>query len=498
MICLSLAPKSIREARRMLAAARVAGDLAELRIERLTRDEVAKVLEERPLPVIVTCRGPKDRGTFAGTEAERIGLLNDVAAMRPDYIDVETGIWGRVEPRGSTKLIRSFHDFGTTPDDLTAVYRELAAGRPDVVKIATMGTDPADCVRMWRVVRDAKIPTVGLVMGEFGVPTRILGPKFGNYLTFAVLAAGDETAPGQPTADELRTIYRYDEITRETRVYGVIGNPIAHSKSPHIHNRALGDLGLDAVYVPFLVEDLGSFLAAFEAVPVEGYSVTIPHKETALRLAARADDLARRMGAANTLVRRGAPEREGGVPEFEATNTDCAAAIGSILIGLGKAGRGCDLEGVRVALVGAGGAARGVALALAEAGSKLTIYNRTVERAERLAREVGAASAGLDSLRSMEADVLVNSTSVGMRPDTDATPVPADALKAGMVVFDMVYVPRDTRLLKEAAERGCVIVDGLSMFVGQAERQFELFTGRVPPAGCMRAALEEALAAGGG
>lgn len=274
-----------------------------------------------------------------------------------------------------------------------------------------------------------------------------------------------------------------------TRCYGVIGKPISHSRSPLIHNAALAGAGKDAVYVPLLVDDLPAFLGSsmVDQLGFDGFSVTIPHKETALKCCKEVDPVAAQIGAVNTLVRM-----PGG--GWKGYNTDWLAAIDTIEQGLGGAGK---LKGLSALVVGAGGAGRALAFGAKSRGAAVLVTNRNFERAQALAEEVGGEAVPWEDLQEgrSRADVLINTTALGMAPEADTTPAPAAALKAGgfKLVFDAVYTPLETKLLREAKAAGAVTVSGLGMFVGQAEEQYRLFTGGAPPAGTMRETLLAAL-----
>ena len=487
MICVSLTGQTT-EAMLSLAerAAEKGADLVEFRLDYLAEPDVAQLVAQKPLPAIFTCRPVREGGRFEGAEADRIALLQQAMDAGADYVDVELDAVGKIERKPNVTLIVSLHDFERTPDDLDALYRTMT-GRPspDVVKIATTATDVGDNFRLFDLLKRATVPTIALAMGERGVGSRILARKFGGLLTFASLEEGAGSAPGQLTIDALTNLYRYRSINADTEVFGVAAKPVAHSMSPLIHNTAFAELGLDAVYVPFLVDDITDFLKRSRPF-VRGYSVTLPHKEEAFRNADEVDDLTRKIGSLNTLV-----AREG---KLVGTNTDITAAIGAMEDALGgKAGDASPLAGRKVALVGVRGTARAVGFGLVDAGAEVTIYNRTIERAATLAKELGCEWAGLDELPSASADVIANTTSVGMHPNVDASVVPTALLREGILVFDAVYNPIETKLIREARERKCLTVTGLEMFVRQASEQFNLFTDLEPPVNLMRRVVEDRL-----
>jgi 3-dehydroquinate dehydratase/shikimate dehydrogenase len=321
-------------------------------------------------------------------------------------------------------------------------------------------------------------------MGEHGHVSRVLAPKFGAFLVFASLGAGREAAPGQVPVDEMLGLFRFRQIGPATRVYGVVANPVAHSMSPAIHNAAFAHCGIDAVYLPFRVDDVAEFLAAYRALPMDGYSVTIPHKEAVIPLLDEIQPLARDIGAVNTIV-----VRDG---RLWGSNTDWSAAVKAIEDALGE---GQALAGRRVLMIGAGGAARAMAFGLAERGCHLTIANRTHERGVRLAADVGCACVALADAPSVPYDIFVNGTSLGMHPRVEGTPLDHRLIAPGALVFDTVYNPLETRLVREARDAGCPTVGGLEMFVNQAVEQFELWTGVPAPREAMRAVVEERLGA---
>ena len=471
----------------MAAAAAAGAGMVECRLDHLSapaRDVLGALLTDPPLPVIATCRPTRQGGRFDGPESDRLALLHAAADLGADYVDVEDDVPEARWPAGP--VIVSHHDFTRRPADLARLLGRLSRTRAEVVKVAFAAVGPEDAVAALEALAGAGKPAIVLAMGEAGTMSRILAAKFGAFGTYASLAPGAESAPGQLTVEHMKHLYRWDALGPGTGVYGVIGCPVAHSMSPAIHNAAFAEAGLDAVYVPLRVEpgaeNFNRFLAAARAAPrlhLAGLSVTIPHKANALAAAgaANVDELARRIGAVNTL--RLAPD---GAPA--GWNTDYAAATDALVTAMGIAREG--LAGRRVAVVGAGGAARAIVAALAHYGAAVSIYNRTVRRGEQLAAEFGADAAGLDGLARLDAEIVVNCTSVGMHPRVADSPVPAEVLGGVKVVFDTVYNPVETRLLREARAAGCLCVSGLEMFVNQAAAQFELWTGRAAPRDLMR------------
>jgi 3-dehydroquinate dehydratase/shikimate dehydrogenase len=472
----------------MAEAAEAGADMVECRLDYLERtptaDDLRSLLEGRPLPAIATCRPVRQGGRYEGPEGDRLAVLAAAAEAGCDYVDVEDDVPAERRPGG--RIVLSHHDFTGRPADLDAVVARLAAADPAVVKIAFAAAGPEDALSALDILRRADRPPVALARGEAGVAGRILARRQGAFGTFAALESGAESAPGQPTVAEFRRRYGWDRIRPTSAVYGVIGCPVGHSMSPAIHNAAFAAAGVDAVYVPLRVEPgpapFHRFLDAVAEAPwagLAGCSVTIPHKENALARIGRGrvEELAGRIGAVNTIR----VEPDGSLAGW---NTDYAASLDALAAGMSIDRSG--LAGRTVAVIGAGGAARALVAGLAHCGAAVTIYNRTFARAEALAAEFGAAARPLEQVAGLAADVVVNCTSVGMHPNVTETPVPAEALQSVGVVFDTIYNPVRTRLLREAAAAGCIRVSGVDMFVNQAVAQFEIWTGRPAPRERMR------------
>lgn len=486
-ICAPIVARTMQDAAEQLQAAQARGaDLAEWRIDMLRETpDVAGFLAASPLPLVCTCRAEREGGQYAGDEAERLGLLQQCIDAGAAYVDVEADAITHIRPGAQTRLIASRHDFDRTPEDLPAMMAQLAALPCDIIKLATMATDLSDNMRLFAAMQKSPKPVIGLCMGELGEMSRILGPRFGSLFTFGALESGQESAPGQFTVRELRELYRVPSLTESTALYGVLGNPIAHSLSPEIHNAAFASLGMDAVYLRFRVHDFDRFLREVaQPLGLQGVSVTIPHKASALAAADEVEPAAERIGAVNTLTRT-----EGG---WHGDNTDCAAALGAIHNAAGRAG--LEMKDARALLLGAGGTSRAIGVGLIEAGCKLTLANRTRSRAEALAAELGAGVIDLADAAGSPYDIVANTTSVGMHPKVDASAVEASVFRPGMVVFDAVYNPRETKLLRLAREAGAEIADGVEMFVGQAVRQFERWTRTDAPVEVMERVVTDHLA----
>ncbi len=489
-------------------------DAIELRLDYMDQVDLSAVAAAVPdgVKLILTARDPGEGGVWSLDDEQRIAVLIDAAKTQPDYIDVELATWRRCQQAREglgallgnasdrcCRLILSAHDFDATPADLDGLAAAIEAEPCDVVKLVWQGESICDVYRCFELMRRGRKPVIAIVMGEAGLPSRVLAKKFGAFLSFTSIEDEAASAPGQVDIAQMKGLYRWDETGPDTAVYGVIGCPIMHSMSPAIHNAALRDCGIDGVYLPLRVEPGYEYFEPFVRgamerpwMDVRGLSVTIPHKENALRFideVSGADDavepLARQIGAVNTVVF----ERPG---QVRGLNTDYAGALDALTDAMGC--ERSDLAGARVAILGAGGASRAVVAGLRHCGCDVTVYNRTFSRAQALAEEFDARAEPLDRAHLLDAKIVVNTTSLGMHPNVDQTPLDADALRPEMVVFDNVYNPIETRLLREAREIGCLAVSGVDMFVHQAVAQFEVWTQQRAPRELMRRVVVETLA----
>jgi len=480
MICLPIQAASPADAEKGIQAAQGLCDAVELRVDFCASpvDWLDTVIPSAPLPLIVTDRSPEEGGSSPREASERIELLRRASRAGARYIDCEYRYIPELgDIPSSTQVIGSVHNFEETPEDPGQIIAEIEKSRADIVKAAFYANDITDNFRLFSAIKDCTKPVIGICMGEKGEISRIIGKKFGSILTFGLLDTEKETAPGQLTVNELRELYRYDSINENTSVFGVAGNPIHHSASPDIHNAAFRETGTDAVYVKFLVDDISTFIPCFRESGFSGLSVTIPHKVDVMDCIDDIDPVSRNAGAVNTVY------LENG--KLKGTNTDIKAAVKGLCSCAG------DLAGKKVAVLGAGGAARGICFGLKEEHADILVVNRTLSRAEKLADAVGCAWCGYEDFTGEGFDILINTTSVGMVPDTDASPVQADVIQEGMVVFDIIYNPPVTKLLRMAQEKSCTILNGNDMFIGQGEEQFRIWFDREPTEGIMRRAFEE-------
>lgn len=443
-LCVSLTPQTLDD----VFASDISGaDCVEIRLDFLKEpQQAASVRWDRlPVPVIATCRGKERGGLFEGSIEEEVRILQSAANNGAQYVDIDYRHVRLVPP---ARVIASFHDFDRTPDDLPRILEEACAGPADIAKVATQVRSWTDNRRLFDLMtRNNGKPAIVVGMGELGQITRIAGPSRGSFLTFA--ASGRQSAPGQIALEEMLDVYKFRRIQRSTRLLGVLGMPVGHSLSPVLHNRAFDAAGIDFAYMKLPAPDLDDFMKNAEAIGLHGFSVTIPHKVAILPYLDRVTESAAAVGAVNTVSRSG-----GG---WAGDNTDVYGieqALKSV---------GFDPRGRKVVVMGRGGGAKAAAAAV-----------RSAESVELLAR------AGVPGAGRIPCDLLVNATPVGMHPHVDHSPVEG-SIAAG-AVFDMVYNPPTTKLLGAAAAQGKTVVSGTAMFMAQAARQFEIWTGQRPPA----------------
>jgi 3-dehydroquinate dehydratase / shikimate dehydrogenase len=462
--------------------------LVELRVDFIGRAiDLSRLLTNRPTPVIVTARRQSDGGRWMKTEEERLMLLRSVIASGVEYVDLESDIADKIPRYGKTKRIVSLHNFDETPENLEEIHAEMSKLDADIVKIATMATTFSDNLRMMNLVKNAKVPTIGICMGEIGVITRIVANRLGSPFTYAAFSDDKEVAPGQVSWKDMTSLYNYENITKKTKLYGVIADPVAHSYSPLIHNKAFQHLGIDACYLPFRVakDDLHAFMESCDELGINGLSITIPHKTAAMDYCTQAETAANGIGAINTMVTEDG-HRAG-------YNTDYRAAMDCIMEAFKlDASLKSPMHGITALVLGAGGVTRAIAWGLKQRGAEVTISSRTEDSAKSLAGELGCRYVLWDDRYDNKYRLLINGTPVGMHPDVDSSPYMESALNPLMVVFDTVYNPEHTMLVKYAKRQQARVITGVDMFVRQAAYQFKLFTGREAPAGLMRDTIKMA------
>jgi 3-dehydroquinate dehydratase / shikimate dehydrogenase len=490
-VCIALGFENVEALLSHAQAEYEAGErFLEFRLDYLTPPErglggIAKFLARRTdCMILATCRRRQNQGRFNGSVDEQLRILESAHEAGAKAVDIEIesaeNCSERLERlRSSANVLISYHNYGGTPPRLDAILRRMTRIPADGYKVVTTARKPSDNHRVLMLAKShPKIPTVLLAMGETGFPTRVLSPAWGGLYTYAAPNAGEGTAVGQICAKQLRLLYRLGKFSREARIYGVIADPVRHSISPAVHNRAFQARRVDAVYLPFLVSasQLKDFMLLAGKMPLSGFSVTLPHKQKILRYLDSVDPLARRIGAVNTVWRKAG--------KWRGANTDAAAVIGPLE-------KRMKLGGSKILVVGNGGAARAAAFALANSGAKLAITGRNVDRVRALAAACGAEPVGREQAESRMFDILVHATPVGMAPHIQECVF--DGRIPAKLVFDMVYNPVETALLRRAKQQGAAIVPGIEMFVEQAARQFEIWTGERSPRAVMEKAALEAL-----
>lgn len=472
-------------------------DMVELRLDYVaSRVNIRRLLAEKSehdCKIIITCRRQEDGGKWTDTEEARLLLLREAIAEGVDYVDIEEDVANQIPRFGKTKRIISYHNFRKTPENLGELREQMAQKDPDIIKIATMANDPHDNLRMLETMQESDVPMVGMCMGDIGTPSRILSAKFGAPFTYATFHHERTLAPGQLSFKQMNEIYRFKTIGPETDVFGVIADPIGHSLSPHVHNASFEAAGIDAVYCPFRVppDTLDQFIKDAPRLGIRGLSVTIPHKEAIARHLTKVDPAVKSIAAVNTVVFEGS--------EVIGYNTDYNAAMYCLENALGTvAADPSPVKNKRVLVLGAGGVARPIIYGLRSRGALVTVASRTKERSDKLAKSFDCKAIEWESRLRAQCDVVVNCTPIGMHPNVDESPLTKTFLKPSMLVFDTVYNPESTLLIKEARERNCHVATGVDMFEKQAELQFKLFTKQDAPAGLMREVLKRAIGPIGG
>jgi 3-dehydroquinate dehydratase / shikimate dehydrogenase len=486
-LCAVVAAPSAREMAAQLRFALRETPTVELRLDWLSSDlERRRFLNwlrrnrPRRAVLLATCRRRTGGGLFAGGVQAELDWLAQAAQAGCSWCDLEIET-SRKLPRNSLRrhslpprILLSIHDFRRMPALKPALgtrwLREV-----DAIKVAGMARTIADSTRLLRFAADSP-NCVAVPMGEVALPARVLALREGSALAYAPVSAA--TAAGQVSLHEMKRLYRAHELERQTQVFGVIGNPVAHSLSPLLHNTAFSKLRINAVYLPFLVKDLRDFLKAVPDFGLRGFSVTLPHKQTILRHLQDCDALSADIGAVNTVSVR----RDG---SLYGCNTDYVGVLRALEKKL-------SLPKSRVLILGAGGSARAAAFALARAGSAVSICARRNSAAQELARAAGAEVVPKRTLKTERFDAILNATPVGMYPQTGISPLKASELHC-RIVMDLIYRPERTQLLKLAARKGIATVSGVEMFLAQGVAQWELWMKRRAPEKLMRKAVLSAL-----
>ena len=430
--------------------------------------------ERGEITAIATCRRSATGGKFKGTIGAELEILEKAAQAGCHLVDIELQTAEHTKPAQLKKLraygaalIVSYHDFESTKD-LDAIFDRILPFQPEFIKIVSTAKTLADNVAMMRFLdhRRDEANLIGISMGEQGIISRVLGLRSGSVFTFAAAHAGEETGPGQIEARTLRETWRIDHIDASTKVYGVAGNPVRHSLSPLMHNIAFRRETVNGVFLPLQTTRINDLLTLVREVPLHGLAITMPFKTDIIKHLAKTDALSEKIGACNTVVRA----QDGKLYGF---NTDVAAVIRPLE-------RRLPLRNAKVLVLGAGGAGRAAVFGLAEKGAEVFIWNRTAETAKKLARQAKAKTIRREQIVKSNFDVIINTTPVGMRGVKPASILEPKELNTRLV-FDLVYNPIDTPLVRMAREKGLPVITGVEMFVHQGARQFEIWTGKPAP-----------------
>jgi 3-dehydroquinate dehydratase / shikimate dehydrogenase len=453
-------------------------DLVELRLDHVDRPDAAGALAGRTRPVIVTCRAKWEGGAFQGSEDERRAILEASLAGGADYVDLEAAAGFTPEliaAHGGRRIVVSRHEFEAPPKDVDAAYRSVRAMGAEVTKLAVAVDSLSQLLPLFRLADTASEPHVLLAMGPAGLTSRVLAARLGNRWTYA----GPGVAPGQVTLDRMQRHFHFSRIRPESALYGVVGNPVLHSRSPIMHNAGFAALHLDAAYLALEAADAEDFVRLARELPLQGASITAPFKVSLLPFVDEVEPVAQRVGAINTIV-----TRDG---RWIGTNTDVEGFLAPL------AGR-FPLRGARACILGAGGSARGIAIGLADSGASVTVSARRSDAAREIA-DLAGGQVGEFPPRAGSWDLLVNTITLAKGETT--SPIAGTPLD-GRLVYDLTYEPENTPLLRDARAAGCATLGGLDMLIAQAERQFELWTGQRPPEGVFAAAARSASGAPAG
>ena len=513
-ICVPVCVQRVSELPKAIKRAAAVADIIELRLDYFSKTELAQegseiwsLLTSRTHPIILTLRPAEFGGARAISAEDRLDFRQNypwISEKREPavFCDLEFDLalllqrrqeegndvvgWGICDWTGT---VCSYHNFVGVPAGLEKIYERMAATPARILKVAVQANDATDCLSIFHLLERAREgrEIIAVAMGQAGIMTRILGPSRGSFLTYGSLDDESATAPGQVTARDLREVYRIDRIDRRTQIFGLMGRPVGHSISPHIHNAALRAAGLNAVYIPFEVGDAGQFLRRMVRPGsreldwnLRGLSVTAPHKSAVIRSLDWIEPAAHKIGAVNTIVLQES--------ELRGYNTDASGFISPLRNKFGS------LKNARCAIIGAGGGARAALWALRKEEAQVELFVRDVARAKSTAEQFDVDSHVLASADLAGFDIVINATPMGMRgQQQDETPATAEQLRNVRLAYDLVYNPLETRFLREARAAGCETLGGIEMLLAQAAEQFKLWTGGEPEVELMRAAALGAL-----
>ncbi|MGA2085842.1 MAG: shikimate dehydrogenase [Terracidiphilus sp.] len=492
-LCVAIQAGSAAEMVERAEAALKDSKFLEFRLDSLAKPAAALprlkefLAQHRDVTAIATCRRKQFGGNFKGSLKAELEVLAEAAESGCQIVDLEVESAEQAKPAqlgrfrmglvaAGAALVVSSHDF-TRTSRLEQAAARIEAFAPDFVKVVSTARSLADNLAVLRLIEDRSLTAhvVSIAMGEEGLVSRVLSPRAGAEFTFASFSEGAETAPGQVTARTMLDLYRVEQLDQATRIFGVAGNPIAHSLSPLMHNTAFRRENVNAVLLPLKVRKLADLLTLARELPLAGTAVTMPFKQEVLPYLANMDPLTARIGACNTL-------RAGADGKLYGFNTDVAGVIRPLEKRL-------KLKGARIAVIGAGGAARAAVFGLVDQGAEVFVVNVIHEQAVALARKAKAKVLKHEQFAKSGFDVLINATPCGMAGIKQPLPIAENELNAGLVM-DMVYNPLETPLLKLAKERGIPVISGMEMFVQQGARQFEIWTEKPAPEAEMQRVVE--------
>ena len=500
LICVSICEDTLASTREALVRASQVTNFVELRLDCLLPDEFAKVDELQPLlddlelNLIVTLRPAGQGGSreldFAARSRSFFGWPQSPQTWRDMELDLVRRLEGTLSDGQSKQLICSYHDFTGTANDIEHGYKRLAATTARVLKIAVEAYDVTDCLPLFKVLDKARQEgreIIAIAMGPAGQATRILGPSRGAFLTFAAPNEDSGTASGQLTVSDLKYLYGIDRLDSKSQITGLIGFPVSHSVSPHIHNAALQSTEVNGVYIPFPVKDVESFLRRMVHPStreidwnLRGLSVTAPHKSAVMNCLDWIEPSALELGAVNTIVVEG--------NQLHGYNTDILGFVQTLVARFGELGN------AKCAVIGAGGAARAIVWGLKQASTNVTVFGRDEVQTNSLARQLDVDRRSLTDAKFNEFDLVINATTLGTVGELESqTPATAQQLAGARLACDLVYNPQETLFLSEARNAGCETLGGLPMLVRQATQQFKLWTGKDAPEQVMLQAARAAL-----
>lgn len=503
MLCVPIMSESVEQMAVDMRRAKAEGaDIVELRLDCVKdfrpRRDLETLLFNKSLPVVVVYRPKREGGHYEGDEQMRLEALLLATDLGADYIDFELEVASDLmEERKlnghsssiSKIIVSCFLDtVASSKEDLSSLIARMQSTGADIIKLVANATDITQISRIFHLLSHCQVPLIAYAVGERGLISQLLGPKFGGVLVYGSIEGN--FVPGLPSLDSLRQAYQVEYVDAETKVFGLISKPVSHSKGPILHNPTFRYVGYNGIYVPMLVDDLQQFFTVYSSPDFAGYSVGIPYKEAVIGFCDEVHPLAQSIGAVNTIVRR---QTDGKLVGY---NTDCEASITAIEDALrawgctnGDASLPSPITGKQFVLVGAGGAGRALSFGAKNRGAHVVIFDIDFGRAMSLADAVSGQARPYEELATFQPEkgaILANATPIGMHPSTDRIPVAEPTLRDYKLVFDAVYTPRKTTLLKEAEAAGAIIVSGVEMFLRQAIGQFNLFTGGRAPEDFMR------------